>query len=136
MNKLYIKDQKQKKRADMLSRYFRLLNRWLLLKNHGQGLKDYFLNNKYYNIAIYGMGDIASRLREELDNTGINVIYGIDKEVTNQYVDLKIYALDEKLPSVDAIIITPITATDEIIISLLPIADYPMISLEDVIFSF
>lgn len=42
-------------------------------------MKDYFLRNGYKKITIYGMRYVGETLLDELKNSEINVVYGIDK---------------------------------------------------------
>ncbi len=88
---------------------FYILNKWLQIKNEGGSLKLYFKDNCLSDVAIYGGGAIGRRLYEELCLEKVEVKYFIDQNAKNihiQGVDVK--TLEEKLPKVDAVIVTPI----------------------------
>ncbi len=79
---------------------------WLKLKNCGKDISTYLKEKGYKKIAIYGMGYIGECLYEELENTDIKVLYGIDRLALDYQQKLPIYSIEQTLESVDAIIIT------------------------------
>ena len=125
---------KQKARIDKFYGYFHLVNQWLLIKNEGKSLTKYFEDNGYKKIAVYGMGELGNRLLEELKDSDIEIAYAIDRKAEKIYSDLKVVAVEEELAPVDAIIVTPIFMYDEIEELLMDKVNYPIISLEDVVF--
>lgn len=127
-----VKDKSQK--VDKFKGYYNMLNQWLSLKNEGKSLEKYFIDNGYRTIAIYGMGEMGNRLYEELKNSGITVKYAIDKEADNTYSELEVVDMNDDLEEVDAIIISAVFAFDEIREELSAKVDYPVISLEDVVY--
>lgn len=87
---------------------FTILDRWLQIKNKGGSLAVFFLDNQIDSVAIYGMGEIGKRLYEELKGSKVKVAYGIDKNAKNIFIeDFVVYRLDETLPKVNAVIVTP-----------------------------
>ena len=106
----------------------------ILIKNEGKSLTKYFENNGFKKIAIYGMGELGNRLLEELKDSDIEIAYAIDRKAEKIYSDLKVVAVEEELTPVDAIIVTPIFMYDEIEELLMDKVNYPIISLEDVVF--
>lgn len=132
----------QQKRKNILSNlkinkfkiYYNLLIQWLILKQDKISLEGYFEKNGYHKIAIYGMGEIGCRLYEELKDTGIQICYGIDKEINIAYSEIEIRKPSEELEEVDAIIVTPIFAFEEIRDALSINYNYPVVSLEEVIY--
>lgn len=97
-------------------------------------VEDYFYRNRIKTIAIYGMSYIGERLFEELKNTDIEIKYAIDKNNESIYVDIDVLSVDEVLPKVDAIIVTPVYFFDEIKDMLQKKTVCRIISLEDVIY--
>lgn len=95
--------------------YFLLLGRWMAAWQEGKSIPGFLKEEGVREAAIYGMGQIADRLAEELERGGIRVAYGIDRDVccTNGRI-ADIYSPDEELPRVDAIIITPFLSAGEI----------------------
>ena len=46
------------KTIEKLNGYHDILNQWLFLKQEGRSLEQYFVNNGYETIAIYGAGEM------------------------------------------------------------------------------
>lgn len=88
---------------------FRLLDKWLQIKNDGRSLETYFEDNLISRIAIYGLGAIGRRLYEELSHGDIEVCYGIDRNAADIHIDgLEVKTLEDELSNVDAVVVTPI----------------------------
>jgi hypothetical protein len=133
----YFKGQQVKQKAEKVDKfkgYYNMLNQWLMLKQEGKSLDQYFVKNGYKSIAIYGMGEIGSRLYDELKNTDITIAYAIDKNAANTYSDLEVLELDDNLEEVDAVIVTAFFAFSEIEEELSSKLDCPIISIEDVVY--
>lgn len=113
---------------------FLMMNQWVTVKQDGKNLADYFEEMGYKTIAIYGMSYVGERLWEELKGSEIEVKYGIDQNADFIETDMEIVTMDDKLESVDAVIVTPIFFFDEIKEKLSKKIDCPIISLEDVIY--
>lgn len=122
-------------RINKFKNYYSMLNQWLMLKQEGKSLEEYFVNNKYKTVAIYGMGEMGNRLYDELKNsTQINVSYAIDKDAAGVTSNIEIKTLNDKLDYVDAIIITPIFAFEDVKNELSKSVSYPLISLDTIVF--
>ncbi|RDU22806.1 hypothetical protein [Anaerosacchariphilus polymeriproducens] len=126
-------NQKAEK-VDKFKSYYNMLNQWLLIKQEGKSLESWFIENEYKTVAIYGMGEMGNRLYDELNNTSINVKYGIDKNAGATYSDLEVCSLDDCLEEVDVVIVTAIFAFDEIEEEIGDIILAPIVSLEDVVY--
>lgn len=115
---------------------YQLLNHWLEMRNEGHSAAEYFENMGYRHIAIYGMAELANRLSEELLNSGIQIDYGIDKDVSCTIARIEeVYSLQDELPLTDVIVVTPYYAFESIYKNLKEKIDCPIISIEDVIWS-
>ena len=101
-------------RADKFGYYYRVMDRWMELREKGISICDYFCNNNIARLAIYGYGDFARHLRWELEENGIKVQYVIDRQGNNIDVDLPVILPDDNLPECDAIIVTTFWIFDEI----------------------
>lgn len=121
-------------KIDKFKSYYNMLNQWLMLKQSQKSLEQYFIDNNYKSIAIYGMGEMGNRLYDELKNTSITVKYGIDKEAISVYSDLEVYEVDDELAPVDVIVVTAIFAFDEVSKILSENCNFPVVSLDDVVF--
>jgi len=122
--------------ASKYKSYFNLLNQWINVINHGKSIDDYFIRNNYKTVAIYGMGEIGERLRDALVNSDyITGIIGIDRDSVNKGGETEIYSLDEDIPKMDVIVVTPFIQFAEIKNELNKKMIENVISVEDVIYS-
>lgn len=119
--------------AEKFQVFFQLLNKWLSLKQQKKEIADYLKKRNYKKIAIYGMGQIGERLFEELKDSEIEVIYGIDRNKNVFDGDIDIYDPEETLPYVDAVIVTAVTYYKEIVMLLRRKVECPIESLENII---
>lgn len=110
------------------------MNQWLLLKQEGRTIEDYFRKLGYKRIAIYGMSYLGERLYHELKNLGIDVAYAIDKNADMIYGDIDVFEPDVELYHVDAVVVTAITFFDEIKEELSAKVNCPIVSLNDILF--
>ena len=131
MNK---KIEDKNKKVDKFKSYYNMLNQWLLLKQEGKTLEEYFVNNGYKNIAIYGMGEMGSRLYDELKNSNIKVKYAVDENAEGIYSEIEVFGKKEEYPDVDVIIVTAIFEFDSIEKELQKKIKFPVIALDDVVY--
>lgn len=121
---------------EKLSDNYQLLNHWLEIRNEGRSVAEYFNDMGYQHIAIYGMAELANRLFEELEDSDIQVDYGIDRDVSCTIARIEnVYSLEENLPKADVIVVTPYYAFESICRDLKGKVSCPVISIEDVIWS-
>lgn len=120
-----------------LSDNYQLLNHWLEAKNEGKSLAGYFLEMGYSRIAIYGMAELANRLTEDLAGSGVEIVYGIDRDAGCSISRIaEVYSPQEdSLPEVDAVIVTPYYALEAIKKDLSGKVDCPVVSIEEVVWS-
>lgn len=121
-------------KVDKFKSYYNMLNQWLILKQEGKMLTSYFKEKGYYKIAIYGMGEMGSRLYDELRNTEIKVAYAIDSNAESIYSELEIHTMEDNLENVDAVVVSAIFAFFEVEEKLREQLNCPVISLEDVVY--
>ena len=110
------------------------LNKWLELVQNGRSLTNYFLNNGYKSVAIYGMGDLGKKLFYELTKEGVDVLYTIDKNIGTDDA-YKMVSLTEKLPGADVMVVTAVSSFDEIYLDLKSRFDGEIVNIEDVLWS-
>jgi len=129
---------KQKKEEievkDKLYEFYVVLNQWLSIHQEGKTLVDYFKTNGYKTVAIYGMKELGERLYDELKDSEIEVKYVIDKNADAIYADVEAVTPDEELEPVDVIVVTAIHYFDEIDDMLSEKVEYPIVSLEDIVY--
>ncbi len=114
--------------------FYNVLNRWLAVKQSGRSYAKFFEKKQYKTIAIYGMKELGERLYDELKDSNIKVAYAIDRNADRIYSELDIVTPDDELSKVDAIVVTAIHYYDEIESMLAEKVDYPIISIEDIIY--
>lgn len=110
------------------------LNKWLELVQNGRSLTNFFLNNGYKSVAIYGMGDLGKKLFYELTKEGVDVLYTIDKNIGTDDA-YKMVSLTEKLPGADVMVVTAVSSFDEIYLDLKSRFDGEIVNIEDVLWS-
>jgi hypothetical protein len=113
--------------------YYNILNLWLIAKNEKKSINNYFADYGYENIAVYGMGELGNRILEELEDSTINVIYGIDSMPTNTSSAVPVYNYTDDLPEVDAVVVTTVFVFDNIKSKLENKLSCPIISLEEIV---
>lgn len=129
--------EKVNKYANMSKKHltlFLMMNQWVKVKQEGKNLAAYLKKKGYRNIAVYGMSYAGETLVNELKDTDIKVIYGIDKNAASIYANMDIVSMDNDLKKVDAIVVTAITFFDQIKKELSEKIDCPVISLEDILY--
>lgn len=109
-------------------------DQWLRVRQEGKTLVEYFEKQGYKTVAIYGMKELGERLYDELQGSGITVKYVIDKNADSIYAEVDVVTPDEKLEPVDVIVVTAIYYFDEIEEMLSEKVDYPVVSLEDILY--
>ncbi len=112
----------------------RAFNEWMITKQNGKHIVDYFHKKEIKTVAIYGMSFLGERLYDELKGTDIEVKYAIDKNATNIFSEIDILLPDEELPEVDAVIVTPIFFFTEIESNLAPKTQAKIIPLDDILY--
>lgn len=110
-----------------------LMNEWVHIKQEGKTLVTYFERMNYKRIGIYGMNYVGETLLRELEHSGIEVAFGIDKNAAHIYTDVDVILPDAIQEEVDAIVVTPISCFDTIEEMLQDEVSCPIISIEDII---
>lgn len=131
------KYKEEKKRKEDVVKYldlFRVMNQYVVTKQRHQDLATYFKESGYQTIAIYGMSHIGQRIIDDLKDSGIQVLYGVDKRADRLTYSLPIYKPSDELPTVDAIVVTAYDF-DEIAESLAENVDFEILRFSDIIFS-
>ena len=116
---------------------YQMLYQWVRLKQHGIRLGSFFNEHNMRNIAIYGIGEIALVLYDELrnDNT-INLVCGIDMETRKRCGEIKVVSLEElaKFNDIDVVVVTPVSEYGNIERNVKKYYKGKIISLDDVVF--
>lgn len=131
------KDKKAEKeidnRANKFKNYFDVFDTWMTVKETGKSLGDYFKEEGYDKIAIYGMGKLGKHFVNELAESGIKVLYAIDRK-ENILSEIKVYSMDDEWPEADVIVVTATFDYENIYNSITQKSKIKVISLEDVLY--
>lgn len=122
--------------ADKHMEMFLLMNQWVRAKQDGKSFASCLRNMGIKTIAVYGMHYIGETLIRELENTEIQILYGIDKNAEDMiYPEVDVITMDSRFEPVDAIIVTAITCFDEIKGALEKKCNCKIISIEDIVYN-
>jgi glycosyltransferase involved in cell wall biosynthesis len=115
-----------------------LYDQWVSILQKGKRLSSYFEIHNCKKIAIYGMGDLGNRLYEELIGSSVTVSFAIDKKAELIECGVPVITVDDDnilslLSQVDLVVVTAISAYEEICGKLWEICETPIKSLEEVI---
>lgn len=102
-------------------KYYQVLNQWIKNYINHYSLEQALLAKNYHNIAVYGHGEIGSRICEELKGSEeVKITCFIDKmaEKFTRYTEegIAVYSANEicQFNKVDAIIVTTVNIFGEI----------------------
>ncbi len=119
----------QHARANKNVRLFRVACKWLRNYINGERIENILLSMGISEIAIFGTGELGKCLETELENSDIIIKYYIETYPTKEGV----LSLEDELPMVDMIIVTPLTDYDQISSTLNTLVSTRIISIEDLI---
>ena len=135
VQKKRVQDVEAKKElSDKHLKMFKMMDRWVEIKQEGRNLAEYFVENGYQKVIVYGMHYTGKRLVEELKNTNIQVVCVIDKKAQSIFADIDVITKDDLIPETDVIVVTAISFFDEIENEMKDKVDCPIVSLEDVVY--
>lgn len=128
------------KRKDMrINKYkddFQLLNLWMTVREKEGDLGRFWRENEIQQPAIYGMGAIGSHLKTELEQSGMQVAYLIDKNTNLNISGCRIFSPQDELPESDAVIVTVTAAYEEIKEALCGKVHCPVLSLWEILHTY
>lgn len=131
-----LKHKGEEKRQKDVVKYldlFRTMSQYVVTKQQHKEVSDYFEENGYERIAVYGMSHMGQRLIDDLKDSKIQVVYGVDQRADRLTYSLPIYRPSEELPQVDAIVVTAYDF-DEIEEELAEKVDFQILNFSDIIF--
>ena len=106
---------------------------WNKIENEHISLGDYFIQNGYSKIAIYGMGHFGCRLYDELEKKGLEINYVIDQNAGRLSEIVQVREVKEGLEGVDVIVVTVTAEENRIITELQKHGNIRVIGLSEVI---
>ncbi len=122
------------KQRDNFKEKLNILNYWFMKYQQGHTVEKYLVNRGFDRIAIYGFGELGQRLYQELLNSEVKVVYGIDRKVVSKDADFKIAASPDISQEISAVIVTVINDYSGIASELKKVLECPILPLEDVIY--
>lgn len=115
-------------------RYLNMMDQWLILKQEGKCIDRYLKRQGYNTAAVYGMAIYGRHVIRELQESDVEIMYGIDRREMGAYRGIRVIRPAEGMPPVDVIINTVIRDHTGIKAYLAQLTGSPVVSLEDVIY--
>lgn len=123
------KIQALQKRSDKFELYLNDLDLWMTLREQHYSLSKLLMEKNIHIVAVYGFGIMGRHFKKELENSGVDCQYVIDRQKEKIYADIPVYSPMEVLPCVDAVIISSYFFMSEVSLE----CKCPLISLGDLI---
>lgn len=114
--------------------YYHVFNQWLSLKQEGKSLVQYFRDNDYKTVGIYGMKELGERLYDELKESDIKIECIIDKNAGSLFFDMDIITPEDEIPLMDVLVVTASYYFDAIETEMSAKVNCPIVSIEDIIY--
>lgn len=97
----------EKSRGDSEEKLKQLYYNWLLIKQKGVSLADCLREEGIANVAVLGLDPPGRRFIDELEGSGITVVYAIEhNNPSSIHEKLEVYRLgDDTLPETDAVVV-------------------------------
>ena len=124
--------QERELQGDKFKSYFKLFDSWMTLIDEEKSIVSFFKRGNYRSIGIYGFGVMGRHLLKQLGNE-VEVKYFIDQRINIPDFSIPVLGINEKLPFVDIIVVTPIYDYENILESLKKRTDMAVVSLKTVI---
>lgn len=92
---------------DKKQSFYLLMRNWTKLYQSKRTVSDILRSHNISEVAIYGYGIHGHMLMEDLKNNNIPIKYIIDQKNENATDSLPVFHMEDNLPDVEAIIVTP-----------------------------
>ena len=114
---------------DKFALYLNLYDRWMSLHERNITLSQCLQKKGYRNIAVYGYGNLGKHFVAEAAQAGLTVSYVIDRQKARTDEGVCVYAPEDDLPRVDAVIISAEYYINEVRKTLRKKVSVPLISI-------
>ena len=125
---------RNKKEAEAYVSMAELFNQWLIFRHDGNGIDKYLIEKGYKKVVIYGMSPIGERLYDELQDTGVEIVSGIDTDGAGFPESYKICDTLENVADIDVIIVTDIENKDKLCEELSRQHDANVIAIDNILY--
>lgn len=112
----------------------RVYDVWMMVNKEKKTIAGALQEKGIHSIAIYGMSYLGNRLYHELEESGIDVKYGIDMDTTIRLRNLRTISPTEMGDDVDAVVVTALTAFDTVKANLERKGYKNIVSLDEVLY--
>lgn len=129
-------ESEQKRYIDILEKYrrmFFLYDKWMRIESSKGEMFEYLYGQKIREIAVYGMGYIGMQLVNKLKGTKISVVGAIDRNAGFIEAVVPVELLEEFDKTPDAIIVTVLDHTSEIVQDIREEIDTPVVTIEQLL---
>lgn len=99
----------------------------------GFSIGHYFQKHGFSKIAIYGWAEAGRFLYELTTDSGVEVLYGMDRKVFPEENRIPIYQDFSKVPKVDAVVVSAIQAFSDIEANIYSFFTCPIICMDDIV---
>lgn len=127
-------ESEESKNTKKFRSYYYMLNRWIEIEQSGKRIADLFLERNYTTIAIYGMGEIGTRLYYALKDTGVTVNFVLDQQLTGKVHEFPVMATQKQFEEISALVVTIPFAYEEVKKDMSEKTSKPVVSLEHILF--
>ncbi len=86
--------------------FWKTLDLWMQVIEKDKTVGSYFVKHGYRDIAIYGLGMLGGHLVTQLNDSTINILYGIDRRGEDVRKPFPVYRAEAALPNVQVIVVT------------------------------
>ena len=104
----------------------------LEMRYHNITIGGYLKQHQMINIAIYGLGTFGTILYNELQNSPVKIVFGIDKR-KNVFENLKVVSDPKDAKNCDVIIVTPLREMNDIVQELKEEIEIPIYTLLEIL---
>ena len=118
--------------ADKNYKLYQMAIKWLKVKQSGRQIAQYLGQKGCHTIAIYGMSYMGQTLADELADSSVKALYGIDQNAGNIKAKIKIYRPLDEIEPVDLIVNTTIIDS-QIILHGMKEKGIPMVVFDDLL---
>lgn len=119
--------------ADKHFRLYMLMNKWTRLLQDNKSIKDFFVKNNYYHIAIYGFNYVGETLERELKYSDIEIAYIIDRNAEYMYAQERLITPNDNYDTVDVLVVTVLDNTCKLVDELRKKCKFNVVTIEEVI---